>query len=619
MRYRTTLLLLAAVLVLGAFIAFFERKTDSTGVREELARKVLRVNPESVSYLLFESTNLVVECAKEDGTWMMLRPVRARADADEIDRILSGLRDLPRGEIITPEEQKARGITPAQYGLDQPRARVTWGDNLRRRTLLVGRDAPLGGAVYVREDPGADIVATGTNLVSLIPASSVGVRDHAVFHGAFEKVRRLEISGSDGFVRAVRTDRGRWLIQQPIEARAAPIVIQGILDNLFNLRVEDFVADSGASPVAYGLDDPAIKVTVGLGDKDGDTTLLVGNLCPTNPARVYAKLKGSDSIIAVATNVLAGLRTGISGLRDQRLMTMSTYDFSYFRAQQGEHVIELRKDDTNGWQVVQPKPWAADDPQVRNMLASWAGASVIGFIDHAATNLAAWGLEPPAQVLRFARRAPTNELARVGVPGDDEVVVRVSSQRQNPGRVIVKLDHEDALYEILSDVLDTVSYDPLNYRSREVLRLNADDVTRITRTRGGAEESIERSAADVFLPAQPYRAVVDQDAIKDVLMTVSHLRAARFVADDPKNLAEFGLKPPQATLTLGLRGESGIGRAILFGAEAGSEGIYAMLRGQDVVFVLDPLSQKKLLQELSAVPASSGEEPVDLSTNKSTK
>jgi hypothetical protein len=249
----------------------------------------------------------------------------------------------------------------------------------------------------------------------------------------------------------------------------------------------------------------------------------------------------------------------------------------------------------------------------------WAGASIIGFIDHAATNLAEWGLSEPSQVLRFSRKAPAAGPPRAQAAGEDEFTVLVSSRKPEGGRVIVKLEHEDTLYEILADTLSVVSYDPLHYRNREVLNLDADDVMRITLSKDGKEKSVERSGEEVFLPVQEPVGVVDQDAIKDLLMTVSHLRAQWFVADDPEDLGKFGLDRPRAVLTLGLKGEAGISRAILFGSEEGPDGVHAMLRGQDVVFVLDAAVQKRLLQDLYVIPTSSGEEPVDLSTNRSAK
>ncbi|MFH0954103.1 MAG: DUF4340 domain-containing protein [Verrucomicrobiota bacterium] len=621
MKLRTTLLLLIAAIALGCFIRFFERASESTREREEQARRALRVRTDKVSYLRFESTNLLVECAREDDHWMMIQPVRARADAGGIDRILAGLRDLPRGEVISASEQKRRQLSLAQYGLDRPRARITLGDSLHRQTLLVGREALLGGSVYVKDEARGEIVGTDTNLLALIPAAASDLRDRTLFPGSPQAVQRIEIGGGGRFLQLAKTEKGRWMLQQPLVSRASPIVVQEILDALYAVRVEQFATDSGADLVRYGLDDPGLKVTVWCGEKQGDTTLLFGGPVAGDKDLVYAKLKSGDPVYAVPANILGRLRVGAAEVRDHRLLTMSAYDISYFRAQEGERTVELRKRDDE-WEMVDPKPWKADDQRVRDLLTAWAGATIVSFIDDAGTNLAALGLSPPTRVLQFSSKlgpgaAIGQRQPMAGV--EEKATVLVSSSPREVGRVLVKLDSEAPLYEILGDVLKTVSLDPLFYRDREVMNLNSDDIVRITRQKDGQEQTAERSEAGDFTAAPGAAGPLNQEAVKDLLMAASHLRISEFVADDPRDLSAFGLDTPSAVLTLGLKGETGISKSLLFGGEAGAGGVYAMLRGQDVVFVLETGVRDQLLGDLYEGPTPAADKPAGLGTNEPTR
>lgn len=601
MRLRTTLVLLVVVLLLGGVIVLFERRTDSTRERREQARRALQVTPEKVTYLRFEVTNLVAECAREDEQWMIVQPVRARADAGEMDRILTGLEELPRGEVITAAEQKERGLSPPAYGLDQPRARVTYGNNLRRRTLLVGRDAVLGGAVYIKDTESEDIVAAGTNLLAILPLTASDLRDRTLLPGSGPQVERLEIARPDGFIKLARTERVRWQIQQPVVGRASPIVVQNILEALFSLEVRDFVADEGADPVAYGLDDPPFRVSVWSGDPAAETTLLFGDT--TEAGGVYVKRKSADPVYVVGTNILGVLRMSADEVREHRLLGVSSYDISYVRAEEGERAIELRKEGQR-WKITEPKQWDADAQQVRRLLNAWVNASIIAFVDDGVTNLAALGFESPARTLLFARAAPGQPPpAREVAGGDPEAKVLVSAAAREPGRLLVKLEKEDTPYEILAVVQDSLSFDPLFYRDREVLSLDPAQVTRITLVRGKQEQAVERAVGDVFLPATNTVGSVDQERVRDLLMTVSHLRVAGWVADDPDSLSKYGLDAPRGSLTLGLKEASGVGRTILFGRKA-DQGVYAMLRGQDVVFVLDAEAADVLQGDLVTVGTS---------------
>lgn len=616
MKFRTTLFLLLAVILLGGFIWLADQRMDSTREREEQARKAMRIVADRVSYLQISTTNVLVECAEEDGKWMLVQPVRDRADSAAIDRVLSGLQNLARGEVITAAERKSRNLQLSDYGFDLPRAKITLGDNLRRRTILVGRTALLGGSIYIKDESLDDVIATDTNLLQYIPQAAADLRDRVLFHGAREQVQRLDVRSGGGFFQVAKGEQGQWALQQPISARASPMAVQGILTGLFDLRVEQFIAESKSDLFAYGLDDACVKVSVSSGSKDGATELWLGNLVETNKDLVYARVKGSESICAVRTNILGRLAMKAEDLRDRRLMTLSAYDVTYFRAEEGEHVVELRRDGET-WNVVEPKPWKADPQHMRDLLTAWVGAGIEIFVDDPKTNLSAIGLAPPARTLKFARRAPaaSGEESQP-VSSGDEVTVQVSSSKRDLGLVLVRVEQENALYEILADALNRVSMDPLFYRDREVLSLDPDDVLKITVSQNDREYVAERGASGEFQLVGSVDGKIDPEVVRDLLMTVCHLVVSEFVADTPEKLSDYGLETPRAVLALGLKGEAGLGKAVLFGTDAGDKGVYAMLRGQDVVFVLSNSVKEKLLQNLIVAPSQSRETPVDVSTNK---
>ena len=253
MKFRTTLFLFIAVILLGRLHLVVRPEAESTREREEQARKAMRIVADRISYLQIQTTNVLVECAEEDGKWMLVQPVRDRADSAAIDRVLSGLQNLSRGEVITASERKSRNLQLSDYGFDLPRAKITLGDNLRRRTILVGRTALLGGSVYIKDESLDDMIATDTNLLQFIPQAAADLRDRVLFHGAPEQVQRLDIRSGNGFFQMAKGEQGQWALQQPISARASPMAVQEILAELFDLRIEQFVAESKSDLVRVWL------------------------------------------------------------------------------------------------------------------------------------------------------------------------------------------------------------------------------------------------------------------------------------------------------------------------------------------------------------------------------
>ena len=151
----------------------------------------------------------------------------------------------------------------------------------------------------------------------------------------------------------------------------------------------------------------------------------------------------------------------------------------------------------------------------------------------------------------------------------------------------VRVDTETSLYEVTAGLLKGFYVDPLFYRDREVLTLDAGDVTRISVRRQRGEESAVREAGGPFAPFGPEAGDLHQAAVQKMLEVVGRLRVVEYVADNPEDLSVYGLEPPGLEVTFGLTGQGAISKTVLLGDALEKGGVYAMIRGEDVVFVLD--------------------------------
>ncbi len=172
MRSATTLILLTAALALGGYIYLVERKLDQQDIRQEKALRALRFDPGQVSGLRISTSNLQLALEKNGTDWRMVQPVQARADAGEVAGILDELEMLVRSDVITGREQREQNLTPSDFGFAQPRARITLRENGQELTLLIGRDAPLGGTMFLKLESEQSIFAASTNLWNVLPRSS---------------------------------------------------------------------------------------------------------------------------------------------------------------------------------------------------------------------------------------------------------------------------------------------------------------------------------------------------------------------------------------------------------------------------------------------------------------
>ena len=153
----------------------------------------------------------------------------------------------------------------------------------------------------------------------------------------------------------------------------------------------------------------------------------------------------------------------------------------------------------------------------------------------------------------------------------------------------------------LLKVLGEDPVDPLVYRDRTMLALPPESVVRISLQRKEERQTVVRAESGEWRVAELKEHGAAVAVIDDILFHVSNLRAIGIKSHNPETLSIYGLDSPGAVLTLGVTGKEGIQKSILTGFLAGVDGVYAMLKGQDLVFVLNRSLAEKLTRDI-AVP-----------------
>lgn len=637
MKFKTTLRLFIVVCLLGGLVWLVERRFESTGERRKRAERILGTTAEKIRSLVIERGSFRVECVKRDGTWFLVKPLEAQADEGEVNRILSVLEAMPREEVITAAQRSERELTLEDYGLLKTRARFILGNELGRNEVLVGDDTPLGDLLYVKLAASSDVISTSRGIMNVIPEKIEALRDRAVLHGDAVLTTRLEIQQPDeGFVQLVHTDDG-WLMQQPIVARADRGRILQVLDALYALQVQEFVWDAKvemadaehaidveATPNArvkpYGLapDEAAVRITVWVNGDEVGKELLLGKQTGENSDEVYARRRDIDSIYTVQKDIIDVLCPSVNDLRDRNLFSIGPENVNYVCFQKGDHKLALSRKDVEGWVIVEPVQWKADDQVVREVVGQVTRLRVESFADGSQTNLVELGLDPPAYIVQVLDSCP-EPAGENGKPdeGTDTSAAEEKERKEKQNRlwigtflkgretVFVKFEDETSLFEVSTAAisgLGTDLSDPLIYRDRTMLALRPESIKRISLLKHGMEHTVMRDESGAWIAVVPATNQVDQVVVEDILFTVSNMRAFRIESHNPENLAAFGLHQSELILTLGLTGEEGIQKSLLMGFRSKTDSIYAMVQGQDVVFALEKGLVDRLTRNLTKPP-----------------
>lgn len=278
MRPKTLLILLVAVLGLGSFIWFYERKLPSSEKRVELERRVLQdVEKDDVTAVTLQSSKGTVRFERvaapvkkdkkddkdkkdemeggeeeEEETpvaeWRIVQPLTARADAFAVDGLLDAVISLEKTRTLDEVDAKA-------VGLDKPRASVRLKTEDGERVLKLGAPVPTGGALIagIEGEPGGYVVAD--SILFDLEKDLGEWRDRTIFRGDREEVQRITLTGASGRVVLAKRPDGFW-IESPVKDRADRNLIDGLFSDLAGLTAEKFLDQPGRPLGDLGLAPP---------------------------------------------------------------------------------------------------------------------------------------------------------------------------------------------------------------------------------------------------------------------------------------------------------------------------------------------------------------------------
>jgi hypothetical protein len=575
-------MLLIGAALLGGFILFVERGSETSLQRAHRTRTVFAARADTIDWLLFDRNGVQIECIRTPAGWQLVRPVSAPADNGLVEKMIDGLARVERGEVIPAETLSERGLAPADYGFDAPRARITFKNSHGTFTWLIGRDAPVGKTLYVMPEGGGDIIAAPQTLLHLVPQDPSWIRDHALFTGEPTAARGLDLRRPAGFLQLRQPEKNHWLLQQPQTGRADLQSVHALFSHLFSGTIQQFIAENPANLTAYGLDKPAYELAMFTQD-ERTQTLLIGQPSAENAELLYAKRVESNSIFTIPAAWVKELDLSSGLLRSRQIVELPAERITAIHLTRSEQQIELQRTTNSQWQLVRPIRWEAAPSAVTGLLSTLCGASVQTFIDTPTAEETARMAAAPWEAVLSATDGPSVTL-RISEPGPD-------------GLRLVQSPAESTWFAASENIVRDPFADPLFYRDLIMLEINPLAIQKITLQRDGTEHAVQKKPDGSFSAVLPDRQVA-AGALTDLLWTLNDLHAQRHVALNPASLKPYGLDQPPIALTVALSDTNVLGRVVLIGQPT-EGGRFAMIQGQDIVFVIPEAAATILTRELT--------------------
>jgi len=348
--WKSTVVLLIVLVGLGGYIYFVDSKkpVGDTATKEKAFTSVTLDDIEELEIKSDSGERSRVR--KSDGLWKLLEPVAADADQAEITSIANALPDLEIQRVVDENPSDLK-----RYGLDMPRIEV--GFRKKGRTdfqrLKIGDRTPTGNELYAQTPDKKRVILLGSFVDGTFNKNTFALRDKSVLQFPRDKVTALELTSKSGDMQFAKSGT-EWKIVKPFAARADFGAIEGIIERLHSLRMQNIVApDGAANPANYGLDKPTGTITVGSGSSRA--TLLLGS---TRDAVINARDASRPMIFTLAPTITMDVFKPLADLRRRDLFDSRAFSATRIEFRRGEEVTALdmtKKDGKEIWKTAAGK------------------------------------------------------------------------------------------------------------------------------------------------------------------------------------------------------------------------------------------------------------------------
>lgn len=238
----------------------------------------------------------------------------------------------------------------------------------------------------------------------------------------------------------------------------------------------------------------------------------------------------------------------------KKLFTFAKDTVSEVHLTYPERSLHLKKDAAGKWRVVQPIDTEADETTVTNLVNAIADAEISRILDEPVQDPALYGLNAPAVKLQVTLK-DGKSLPQVLIGKDTPVGFSVYLQKEGETKLL--LTPQAFRLGLTKEVKDI--------RDKTIFSLQPGEVKKIEIKGQGKDISLTKIEAGWSLE-RPTNGKADDAQVQTFLTAVQNLKAVDFVEQPVLEAKEYGLAPPQLTLSFS-RGAESAKKTLLVGGE----------------------------------------------------
>ena len=260
------------------FLAGQSVKKDIDKKPEEFRdRKLTDLSNAQVRRVVLKTPAGEIELEKKDTNWEILKPLRARADDQKVNDLISQVTSARIGQFVADDRGDLR-----PYGLAEPRGSITLFDQEQKKDQKVeigesikvagredkGQTLQIGAIpekekeqVYVRFAPRGSVYTLPKKIEEILNTKPADLRDNHLVRIDTNILDRITIDAPGKTKTVLARKDGNWTIANRNNAPADAGAVRRMIDALQNERVTKFVEDVASNLPKYGLDKPQLQLT----------------------------------------------------------------------------------------------------------------------------------------------------------------------------------------------------------------------------------------------------------------------------------------------------------------------------------------------------------------------
>jgi hypothetical protein len=287
-----TLILAVLLIALGGYVYFFELSKGDKGKSE----KLLDFKQDEAAAIDLTYPNRAIQIQKDpSGKWKLTQPLRADADDSIVGSLLAA---LAASDIKRTLEKKPAAADLKSFGLEPPAVKVsiTLKNGLTLPTLAVGAKTPLGDSAYVRRGSDPTVYLTDGSIMLALEKQPNDLRDRSIVSFPAQQATKIEIQMPGQALVLVKGEKEQWTLEAPVKKIARADAVNEYLAALTRLRVKTFADDQPIDLKKYGIDRPALKISIDGKDGKNLAALQVGGKSTDG---YYARAEGSPTVYTI--------------------------------------------------------------------------------------------------------------------------------------------------------------------------------------------------------------------------------------------------------------------------------------------------------------------------------